>query len=44
MVARKQIVNILKEAESGDSLYKIMPVPLDFTKILSRMSKQNEAI
>ncbi len=29
---------------SGDSLYKILPVTLDFAKILSRMSKQNEAI
>ena len=29
---------------SGDSLYKQLPVTLDFAKILSRMSKQNEAI
>lgn len=29
---------------SGDTLYKILPVTLDFAKILSRMSKQDEAI
>jgi len=29
---------------SGDSLYKQLPVTLDFAKILSRMSKQDEAI
>lgn len=29
---------------SGDSLYKVLPVTLDFAKTLSRMSKQNEAI
>ncbi|MDR2758481.1 MAG: hypothetical protein LBB78_03785 [Spirochaetaceae bacterium] len=29
---------------SGDSLYKHLPVTLDFAKILSRMSKQNEAL
>lgn len=29
---------------SGDSLYKLLPVTLDFAKVLSRMSKQNEAI
>ena len=29
---------------SGDSLYKILPVTLDFAKTLARMSKQNEAI
>jgi hypothetical protein len=29
---------------SGDSLYKVLPVTLDFAKILSRMSKQNEVI
>ena len=29
---------------SGDSLYKQLPVTLDFAKVLSRMSKQNEAI
>ncbi|MEA4895652.1 MAG: SIR2 family protein [Oscillospiraceae bacterium] len=29
---------------SGDSLYKILPVTLDFAKVLARMSKQNEAI
>lgn len=29
---------------SGDSLYKVLPVTLDFAKVLSRMSKQNEAI
>lgn len=29
---------------SGDSLYKVLPVTLDFAKILSRMSKQDEAV
>ncbi len=29
---------------SGDSLYKVLPVTLDFAKTLARMSKQNEAI
>jgi len=29
---------------SGDSLYKHLPVTLDFAKVLSRMSKQNEAL
>ena len=29
---------------SGDSLYKVLPVTLDFAKTLSRMSKQDEAI
>jgi NAD-dependent SIR2 family protein deacetylase len=29
---------------SGDSLYKQLPVTLDFAKVLSRMSKQEEAI
>lgn len=29
---------------SGDSLYKQLPVTLDFAKILSRMAKQDEAI
>ena len=29
---------------SGDGLYKVLPVTLDFAKVLSRMSKQNEAI
>jgi hypothetical protein len=29
---------------SGDNLYKQLPVTLDFAKVLSRMSKQNEAI
>ena len=29
---------------SGDSLYKVLPVTLDFAKILARMSKQDEAI
>lgn len=29
---------------SGDSLYKVLPVTVDFAKVLSRMSKQNEAI
>ena len=29
---------------SGDNLYKILPVTLDFSKVLSRMSKQKEAM
>ena len=29
---------------SGDSLYKVLPVTLDFAKVLARMSKQNEAM
>ena len=29
---------------SGDSLYKTLPVTLDFAKVLARMSKQEEAI
>lgn len=29
---------------SGDSLYKTLPVTLDFAKVLARMSKQDEAI
>lgn len=29
---------------SGDSLYKTLPVTLDFAKVLSRMSKQNEML
>lgn len=29
---------------SGDSLYKLLPVTLDFAKVLSRMSKQDEAL
>jgi hypothetical protein len=29
---------------SGDSLYKMLPVTLDFAKTLSRMAKQDEAI
>ena len=29
---------------SGDSLYKVLPVTLDFAKTLSRMSKQDEVI
>lgn len=29
---------------SGDSMYKTLPVTLDFAKVLSRMSKQTEAL
>ena len=29
---------------SGDGLYKVLPVTLDFAKVLSRMSKQDEVI
>jgi len=41
----KEILMLTKmNWNSGDSLYKNLPVTLDFAKILSRMSKQNEAI
>ena len=41
----KEIMMLTKmNWNSGDSLYKHLPVTLDFAKILSRMSKQNEAL
>lgn len=41
----KEILMLTKmNWNSGDSLYKVLPVTLDFAKVLSRMSKQNEAI
>lgn len=41
----KEILMLTKmNWNSGDSLYKILPVTLDFAKVLARMSKQNEAI
>ena len=44
-VLAKEILMLTKmNWNSGDSLYKILPVTLDFAKVLSRMSKQDEAI
>lgn len=41
----KEILMLTKmNWNSGDSLYKSLPVTLDFAKILARMSKQEEAI
>ena len=41
----KEILMLTKmNWNSGDSLYKVLPVTLDFAKVLSRMSKQEEAI
>jgi NAD-dependent SIR2 family protein deacetylase len=41
----KEILMLTKmNWNSGDSLYKHLPVTLDFAKVLSRMSKQNEAL
>ena len=41
----KEIMMLTKmNWNSGDSLYKLLPVTLDFAKVLSRMSKQNEAL
>lgn len=41
----KEILMLTKmNWNSGDSLYKVLPVTLDFAKIISRMSKQNEPI
>ena len=41
----KEILMLTKmNWNSGDSLYKTLPVTLDFAKVLARMSKQNEAI
>lgn len=44
-VLAKEILMLTKmNWNSGDSLYKTLPVTLDFAKVLARMSKQNEAI
>ncbi|MDR1895223.1 MAG: SIR2 family protein [Prevotellaceae bacterium] len=44
-VLTKEILMLTKmNWNSGDSLYKTLPVTLDFAKILARMSKQNEAL
>ena len=44
-VLAKEILMLTKmNWNSGDSLYKMLPVTLDFAKVLSRMSKQDEAI
>lgn len=43
-LAREILMLTKMNWNSGDSLYKILPVTLDFAKVLSRMSKQNEAI
>ena len=41
----KEILMLTKmNWNSGDSLYKTLPVTLDFAKVLARMSKQNEAV
>jgi hypothetical protein len=44
-ILTKEILMLTKmNWNSGDSLYKNLPVTLDFAKVLSRMSKQNEAL
>lgn len=44
-VLTKEILMLSKmNWNSGDSLYKQLPVTLDFAKVLSRMAKQDEAI
>jgi NAD-dependent SIR2 family protein deacetylase len=44
-VLTKEIMMLTKmNWNSGDSLYKHLPVTIDFAKILSRMAKQNEAL
>ena len=44
-VLAKEILMLTKmNWNSGDGLYKILPVTLDFAKVLARMSKQNEVI
>ena len=44
MLAKEILMLTKMNWHSGDSLYKILPVTLDFAKVLSRMSKQDEAI
>jgi argonaute-like protein implicated in RNA metabolism and viral defense len=44
-ILTKEILMLTKmNWNSGDSLYKTLPVTLDFAKILARMSKQNEVL
>lgn len=44
-VLAKEILMLTKmNWNSGDSMYKMLPVTLDFAKVLARMSKQDEAI
>ncbi len=44
-ILAKEILMLSKmNWNSGDSLYKTLPVTLDFAKVLSRMAKQEEAI
>jgi argonaute-like protein implicated in RNA metabolism and viral defense len=44
-IIAKEILMLSKmNWNSGSSLYKHLPVTLDFAKVLSRMSKQNEAL
>ena len=44
VLAREILMLTKMNWNSGDSLYKVLPVTLDFAKVLSRMSKQDEAI
>ena len=44
VLAREILMLSKMNWNSGDSLYKALPVTLDFAKVLSRMSKQDEAI
>ena len=44
VLAREILMLTKMNWNSGDSLYKTLPVTLDFAKILARMSKQDEAI
>lgn len=43
-LAREILMLTKMNWNSGDSLYKTLPVTLDFAKVLARMSKQDEAI
>ena len=44
-ILAKEILMLTKmNWNSGDCLYKVLPVTLDFAKVFARMSKQNEAI
>ena len=43
-LAREILMLTKMNWNSGDSLYKTLPVTLDVAKVLARMSKQNEAI
>ena len=44
ILAREILMLTKMNWNSGDSLYKTLPVTLDFAKVLARMSKQDEAI